>query len=233
MKHLTILIILLLAAGIVASGCTSTTTDPAPTPESVTQTAAKYSIGDVVQVDPSNPNYSDLAAVLIVDVGETYYTCEIVVRESPTRAWMIYPDNRMTSLRTDLEIGFPLRMDRVDVSTLVTWTAEPTQAPAPTKTPDVATMGEKNAAAKALSYLRYSAFSREGLIDQLEFEGFSHKEAVYGVDQSGADWYDQAAKKAEQYLKYSSFSRSGLIDQLEFEGFTRSQAEYGVKAVGY
>ncbi len=116
-----------------------------------------------------------------------------------------------------------------------TATPTPTLTPKPTPTlkPDTATLGEKNAAAKALSYLRYSAFSREGLIDQLEFEGFSHTEAVYGADQSGADWYEQAAKKAEQYLKYSSFSRSGLIDQLEFEGFTRSQAEYGVKAVGY
>jgi SOS response regulatory protein OraA/RecX len=128
-------------------------------------------------------------------------------------------------------------MEQVDPGTIATWTATPTPTltpkPTPTLKPDTATLGEKNAAAKALSYLRYSAFSREGLIDQLEFEGFSHTEAVYGADQSGADWYEQAAKKAEQYLKYSSFSRSGLIDQLEFEGFTRSQAEYGVKAVGY
>lgn len=116
-----------------------------------------------------------------------------------------------------------------------TLTKTPTTAPTPTKTQmaDTATMGEKNAATKALSYLKFSAFSREGLIDQLEFEGFTRKEAVYGVDQSGADWNEQAAKKAASYLKYSSFSRSGLIDQLEFEGFTHPQAEYGVKAVGY
>ena len=86
---------------------------------------------------------------------------------------------------------------------------------------------------KAEQYLKYSAFSREGLIDQLMFEGFTHDEAVYGVDHTGADWNEQAAKKAEQYLKYSAFSREGLIDQLMFEGFTRSQAEYGVAAVGY
>lgn len=237
MKYLTILLVLLLAVSLAASGCTSTTADPAPTPGTAASTTAKYSIGDVVQVDPSNPNYSEYAALLIVDVGEIYYTCEVVVRESPTSAWMIYPENRMTSRHTDLEFGFPHYMGQVDPGTIATWTATPTPTltpkPTPTLKPDTATLGEKNAAAKALSYLRYSAFSREGLIDQLEFEGFSHTEAVYGADQSGADWYEQAAKKAEQYLKYSSFSRSGLIDQLEFEGFTRSQAEYGVKAVGY
>jgi SOS response regulatory protein OraA/RecX len=94
-------------------------------------------------------------------------------------------------------------------------------------------MGERNAAKKALDYLRFTAFSREGLIEQLEFEGFTHEEAVYGVDQSGADWNEQAALKAQSYLDYSSFSREGLIEQLEFEGFTRQQAEFGVRAVGY
>lgn len=105
--------------------------------------------------------------------------------------------------------------------------------PAPTLKQDSTTLGERNAAKKALSYLRYSSFSRSGLIDQLEYEGFTHQEAVYGVDQSGANWNEQAALKAESYLKYSSFSRNGLIDQLEYEGFTPQQAEYGVRAVGY
>ncbi len=98
---------------------------------------------------------------------------------------------------------------------------------------DTSTLGEKNALSKAKSYLRYSAFSYDGLIKQLEFEGYSNEEAVYGVDNCGADWNEQAVKKAESYLKYSAFSREGLIEQLEFEGFTKEQAEYGVKAVGY
>ncbi|RQD80061.1 MAG: hypothetical protein D5R96_09125 [Methanocalculus sp. MSAO_Arc2] len=115
------------------------------------------------------------------------------------------------------------------------WTDDyaPVSTPAPTVKTDTTTMGERNAAQKALDYLRFAAFSREGLIEQLEFEGFSHEEAVYGVDQSGADWNEQAALKAQSYLDYSSFSREGLIEQLVFEGFTRQQAEYGVQAVGY
>jgi hypothetical protein len=37
----------------------------------------------------------------------------------------------------------------------------------------------------ARDYLDYSAFSRSGLIDQLEYEGFSKAQAVYGVTQAG------------------------------------------------
>jgi hypothetical protein len=99
--------------------------------------------------------------------------------------------------------------------------------------PDEATLGEKNAALKALDYLAYMPFSYSGLVEQLKFEGYTHEEAVYGVDKCGADWNEQAALKAEDYLNYSSFSRTELIAQLEFEGFTRQQAEYGVQAVGY
>ena len=93
------------------------------------------------------------------------------------------------------------------------------------------TSGEKNALEKALQYLEYTAFSYSGLIEQLEFEGFTSSEAQYGADQCGADWNEQAARKAKEYLNYSSFSRDGLIDQLLFEGFTQEQAEYGVSQV--
>ena len=62
----------------------------------------------------------------------------------------------------------------------------------------------------------------------MEFEGYSHAEAVEGVDDAGADWMNQAAKKAGEYLDTQPFSRSGLQGQLEFEGFTPAQAAYGV-----
>ena len=81
--------------------------------------------------------------------------------------------------------------------------------------------------------MEYSAFSRSGLIDQLEYEGFTTSQAEHGVDAQGADWNAQAALSAADYLEYSAFSRSELIDQLEYEGFTTSQAEHGVAAAGY
>ena len=95
------------------------------------------------------------------------------------------------------------------------------------------TMGQRNALESAESYLSFMAFSRSGLIDQLEYEGYSTEEATFAVDNCGADWYEQAAKCAQSYLNVMAFSRQGLIDQLLYEGFTQQQAEYGVTAVGY
>lgn len=98
---------------------------------------------------------------------------------------------------------------------------------------DKPTLGEKNAVKKAEIYLKIMAFSKQGLIDQLEYEGFTNAESEYGVNHIDVDWNEQAAKKAEKYLEIMSFSKKGLIDQLEYEGFTRQQAEYGAQSVGY
>ncbi len=113
---------------------------------------------------------------------------------------------------------------------------EATVAPQTTGTEDGSadlTMGQKNALLKAESYLSMTAFSYDGLVKQLEFEGYSHDEAVYGADNCGADWNEQAAAKAKSYLDMTAFSRDGLITQLEFEGFTHEQALFGAEANGY
>lgn len=94
------------------------------------------------------------------------------------------------------------------------------------------TVGQKNAVRKAKSYLAYTAFSHDGLVAQLEYEKFSHEDAVYGADNSGGNWNDQAAKKAKSYIEYSAFSRGSLIEQLKYDKFTQEQAEYGANAVG-
>jgi len=93
-------------------------------------------------------------------------------------------------------------------------------------------VSQSNAKRKAQSYLGISAFSRSGLISQLEYEGFSNEDATYGVDALTVDWNEQAAQKARDYLEISAFSRSGLIDQLLYEGFSQYEAEYGANAVG-
>jgi hypothetical protein len=89
---------------------------------------------------------------------------------------------------------------------------------------------QENAVDKAENYLSFSGFSRKGLIEQLEFEGFTTADATFAVDNITVNWNEQAARKAEQYLDGMSFSRSGLQEQLEFEGFTPAQAAYGVSA---
>jgi len=94
------------------------------------------------------------------------------------------------------------------------------------------TISQRNAIAKAISYLNYTGFSHDGLVAQLEYEQFSNADAIYGADNSGANWNEQAAKKAKSYMEYSAFSRGSLIDQLIYEKFTQGQAEYGANAVG-
>ena len=94
------------------------------------------------------------------------------------------------------------------------------------------TAGERNALELARQYLAYTAFSRTGLIGQLEYEGCSHADASFAADNCGADWNEQALAKALEYLDYSAFSYSGLIEQLKYEGFTDSQAAYGADRCG-
>lgn len=99
--------------------------------------------------------------------------------------------------------------------------------PAPSAPSHTATRGELRALEQAKAYLDLMGFSREGLIDQLEYEGFSHSEAVYGADHAGADWNEQAVRKAREYLEIFPMSYDELVDQLEYEGFTHSEAVYG------
>lgn len=108
-----------------------------------------------------------------------------------------------------------------------------TEKPTPEITQEAITLGMENALSAAKDYLNVMSFSYSGLIEQLEYEKYSHEEAVYGADNCGADWNEQAAKSAQGYIDTMSFSRQELIDQLVYEGFTQEQAEYGVQAVGY
>ena len=95
------------------------------------------------------------------------------------------------------------------------------------------TVSQSNAVKKGEQYLSFTAFSRSGLIKQLEFDGFSKSDATYGTDAQNVNWNEQAAKKAEVYLSFTAFSRNGLINQLKFDGFSQKEAEYGVSANGF
>lgn len=106
------------------------------------------------------------------------------------------------------------------------------KASAKTTETDTKEASEDRASAvkKAKEYLNYTAFSKSGLVKQLEYEKFSTKDAKYGVDHCGADWNEQAVKKAKEYRELQAYSHQGLVDQLKFEGFTSKQAEHGVSA---
>lgn len=107
--------------------------------------------------------------------------------------------------------------------------AEPEPTEEPTEEAPAMSQEEANAIESAQSYLSFAGFSREGLIEQLKFEGYSYKASVFAVDVLGVDWKEQAVKSAESYLDSGAFSKQGLIEQLEFEGYTHDQARYGVE----
>ena len=102
----------------------------------------------------------------------------------------------------------------------------------PAETEVQMTTEQKNALRSAKSYLAFTAFSYEGLINQLEFEQYTHEDAVFAADNCGADWYEQALKSADSYLDYTAFSYKGLINQLEFEKYTTEQATYAADNCG-
>jgi colicin import membrane protein len=131
-----------------------------------------------------------------------------------------------TDRMAELEQQVADLQDQTGVTTAVS-SFTPTSAPV-----SQFTRAEENAIRSAESYLSFSAFSRSGLIVQLEYEGFTNADATLAVGYLDVDWNQQAALSAEQYLDFSSFSRSGLIDQLLYEGFTQNQATYGVDTTG-
>lgn len=108
---------------------------------------------------------------------------------------------------------------------------EPVETEPVETTPNL-TLGQINALLSAESYLAFTPFSYEGLISQLEYEDYSHDEAVFAADNCGADWNKQALKSAKIYLDFSAFSYEGLIDQLEYEKYTSSEAKYAADNCG-
>ncbi len=88
---------------------------------------------------------------------------------------------------------------------------------------------KKNRALKsAKSYIDIMPYSYSDLVTQLEYDGYTHEEAIYGVDNCGASWKEQALRSALLYIESTPFSYNGLVEQLESEGYTHEEAIYGV-----
>lgn len=130
-----------------------------------------------------------------------------------------------------IEIHEPAKFTLEMITTTLNETVTEVSSADETKGPAL-TLGQKNALSSAKSYLSFSAFSYEGLIAQLEFEKYSHEDAVFAADNCNADWDEQALKSAKNYLSFSAFSYTGLIRQLEFEKFTNEQATYAADHCG-
>ena len=91
---------------------------------------------------------------------------------------------------------------------------------------------QQDALTKARDYLETMDFSASGLIDQLIADGFSSKEALYAVQNCGADWNAEAVKKAKALLEDGIYSQAGMAKQLEADGFTKEESAYGAENCG-
>ena len=109
--------------------------------------------------------------------------------------------------------------------------APPAPEPEPEPEAPSLTTAQQQAVRSAKDYLDFTAFSRSGLVEQLEFEDFSTADATFAVDNIDVDWTAQAVRSAEEYLDFTAFSRSGLVEQLEFEGFSNADATHAVDNV--
>jgi hypothetical protein len=109
---------------------------------------------------------------------------------------------------------------------------EPAAEPEPAESEPELTVAQENARESAESYLELSGFSKKGLVEQLEFEGYEKADIDAALATMTVDWKAEAVESAESYLDMTSFSRQGLIEQLEFEGYTSKQAKHAADAVG-
>jgi Host cell surface-exposed lipoprotein len=97
---------------------------------------------------------------------------------------------------------------------------------------------EQNAIRAAKDYLRTGAFSKQGLIDQLDSsygDGYSVSVATAAVNSLNVNWYAEAVRSARDYLRNESFSCQGIIQQLSSsfgDKYTLAQARYAARKVG-
>lgn len=144
-------------------------------------------------------------------------------------------DDTATNMETlTQEYGESVEPTETEVAPEPETTPEETEAPAE---PEM-TMEEEQAIFAALDYLDYSAFSKQGLIDQLSSEygeQFPVKVAEQAVASLDVDWNAEAVEAAQDYVDYSSFSCESLVDQLSSEygdQFTTKQARHGATEIG-
>jgi hypothetical protein len=101
-----------------------------------------------------------------------------------------------------------------------------------TQTENEGASEQRRAIARAESYTNLMAFSRARLIQQLEFEGFTHNDAQWAVDQLTIDWNEQALKKANSYHSLMSLPPDNIRRLLASEDFSEEQIDYAMTNMG-
>ena len=95
-----------------------------------------------------------------------------------------------------------------------------------------ATENQQKALDKANEYVDTLPLSHDGLIKQLEYDGYTTDVATYAADNCSVNWNKEAKEMAEQYMDSTTYTYKEMVQQLEAEGFTKEQAKFGAKAVG-
>ena len=89
------------------------------------------------------------------------------------------------------------------------------------------------AARRAQDLLTVEPWSRSGLIDRLQQDGFSNMDAVKAVDSLGADWTQQAARYAGDLIGKNFFISFDEIEaSLRLAGFGPEEIAYVMSAAG-
>lgn len=196
-------------------------------------------LADTVMVNDKKASYDGSVFSATIDLKQGDNDVKIVASKGNKRTEEHYMIHRTTDAeikaKKDAQAALDAQVakDEAEAKTEADASAKAqAEADAKAKAEAAMTVSQKNALGKAQSYLSFSAFSHDGLIDQLEYDQFSADDATYAADNCGADWNDQAAKQAKSYMSYSQFSRGELIDQLEYDKFTPDQAVYGANSVG-
>lgn len=184
---------------------------------------------DISSSDPAPFTYADIAGSRASSITDTildhpefdkYWTSVIVDFEDIG----YYEGDKSMIVETDYGRYFEFPIEPIEGASTVTETTSESTSNIP--------LGMSNALRTAKDYLAYTSFSKSGLFEQLEYEGYTSEECEYGVENCGADWSVQAELKTFEYIAYSSFSEIGLVDQLEYEGFTTEEAAHGVDVCG-
>ena len=84
---------------------------------------------------------------------------------------------------------------------------------------------------RAKSFIESGEYSYSGLIEILEFAGYSNDEAEFAALNCNADWNNEAVQCAESYLDIKNMTKDELYGQLEYEGFTKEQISYALSKV--
>jgi hypothetical protein len=208
------------------NGTQWTATQPPPGPQQVAQSVAVGQSPPQVPVKKKGHLIRNVGivagALLVVGIGTAIATSG---------------SSKNNSTATTTTVSSPSVTAAATAKATSAATAKATSA-ATAKAGPTLTNQQQNAVRSAREYLNFTAFSRQGLIDQLSSaygSGYSVNDATIAVDSLNVDWNAEAVQSAKDYLKLTGFSCQGLIDQLDspYGGqFTVAQATYGAQQAG-